>query len=307
MTFTISAPPHKKQDITFRKITFAKILALVPVSLIAVYFFGLYALALIIASVVAAVATEVIVQKALGQPLEINNGHAALIGLMVALVVPPEVPIWMPMIGSVFGVAIAKHAFGGLGSSIFNPVLSAWVFLSLAWWSLMQPVSFPMIGALSDLVLETGAGHLIGVSPLALIGGVFLIYRRYMEWRIPIFYFLTTIVLAFIVGDSLSYVITGAFIFGVLFLATDTPSSPVTKNGRIIYGILCGVLTVVYGHFDNYIYATFYGLFLANCVASFIDNNTLPGSYAEESFFQRKYHKIMDKIPFEKLGVYMDE
>ncbi|MBP2030882.1 electron transport complex protein RnfD [Methanohalophilus levihalophilus] len=307
MTFTISAPPHRKQDITFRKITFAKILALVPVSLVAVYLFGLYALALIIASVAAAVATEAIIQKALGQPLEINNGHAALIGLMVALVVPPEVPIWMPIIGSAFGVAIAKHAFGGLGSSIFNPVLAAWVFLSLAWWSLMQPVSFPMLGGFSDLVLETGAGHLIGASPIALIGGVFLIYRRYMEWRIPVFYFLTTIVLAVIVGDSLSYVITGAFIFGVLFLATDTPSSPVTKNGRVIYGVLCGVLTVVYGHFDNYIYATFYGLFLANSVAAFIDNNTMPSSYAEESFFQRKYRTIMDKIPFEKLGVYMDE
>jgi electron transport complex protein RnfD len=117
----------------------------------------------------------------------------------------------------------------------------------------------------------------------------------------------TTIVLALLVGDSLSYVITGAFIFGVLFLATDTSSSPVTKNGRIIYGVLCGLLTVVYGHFDNYVYATFYGLFLANCVASFIDNNTLPGSYAEESFFQRKYRTLMDKIPFEKLGVYLDE
>ncbi|MDK2892567.1 Rnf electron transport complex subunit RnfD [Methanohalophilus sp.] len=307
MTFTISAPPHRKQDITLRKIIFAKILALVPVCIVAVYFFGLYALALIIVSMVAAVVTEAIIQKVFDKPLEINNGHAALIGLMIALVVPPEVPIWIPMIGSIFGVAIAKHAFGGLGSSVFNPVLAAWVFLSLAWGPLMQPVSFPMIGAISDLVLETGAGHLIGVSPLALIGGVYLIYRRYIEWRIPVFYFLTTIVFALIIGDSLSYVLTGAFIFGVLFLATDTPSSPVTKNGRIIYGILCGVLTVIYGHFDNYIYATFYGLFLANCVASFIDNNTLPGSYAEESFFQRKYNQIMDKIPFEKLGVYLDE
>jgi electron transport complex protein RnfD len=226
---------------------------------------------------------------------------------MIALIVPPEAPIWIPVVGSIFAVAIAKHAFGGLGSSIFNPVLAAWIFLSLSWGSLMQPVSFPMSEGLSDLIFENGAGLLIGVSPIALIGGVFLIYHRYIEWRIPLFYFLTTIVLAIFVGDSLSYVITGAFIFGVLFLATDTPSSPVTKNGRVIYGILCGVLTVVYGHFDNYINATFYGIFLANCVASFIENKTLPGSYAEESFFQRTYNRIIKMIPFEKLGVYLDE
>jgi electron transport complex protein RnfD len=81
----------------------------------------------------------------------------------------------------------------------------------------------------------------------------------------------------------------------------------VTKNGRFIYGILCGVLTVIYGHFANYIFAVFYSIFLANCVTAFIDTSTLPGSFAEESFLQRKYRKIMEKIPIERLGVKTDD
>ncbi|WP_135609587.1 Rnf electron transport complex subunit RnfD [Methanococcoides sp. AM1] len=309
MTFTISAPPHKKEDITFNKIMWAKIIVLVPVVLLSVYLFGLPAIGLVIAGILAAVVTEVAIQKAFDQKITIADGHAILIGLMVAMVVPPEVPLWMPMIGSVFAVGIGKHAFGGIGSYVFNPVLAAWVFLSLAWGSIMSPLSYPQTTALSDLVLETGAGVMAGVSPLALLlaGGI-LILLRYVEWRIPVSFFVTTILLAVLLGDSLSYVVLGVVLFGVLFLATDTSSSPVTKNGRVIYGIVCGVLVVIYGHFANYIDATFYGLFLANCVSALIDNNTLPGSYGSETYLQRKYKRILEKVPFkDRLEVLLDD
>ncbi|WP_462272780.1 Rnf electron transport complex subunit RnfD [Methanohalophilus sp.] len=307
MTLTISAPPHIKQDTTFRKITWIKFLALLPVSLVSVYFFGLYALALILAGIGMAVVTEVVIQKAFKKEVTVANGHAPLIGLMVALLVPGEAPIWVPIVGALFAVAIGKHAFGGIGSYIFNPVLVAWVFLQLAYWSAMYPVSFPELGGISDLFLENGAGMLVGVSPIALVGGLYLILKRYVEWKVPLFYALTTLVLALLIGDKIGHVVTGAFVFGVLFLATDSPSSPVTKNGRIIYGILCGLLTVIYGHFANYVFAVFYGIFLANCVAAFIDNSTLPRSFGEESLLQRKYRLLVNKIPLEKLGVKIDD
>jgi electron transport complex protein RnfD len=307
MTFTISPPPHIKQDTTFKKITWIKILALLPVSVVSIYFFGLYALALILAGIGMAIVTELVIEKAFNKDITIMDGQAVLIGLMLALMLPAEAPIWIPIVGSFFAVAIGKHAFGGIGSYIFNPVLVAWVFLILAYSSYMYPVSFPELGGISDIFLENGAGLLIGVSPIALIGGLYLILKRYIEWKIPAFYVLTTLVLAFLVGDEIGHVVTGAFVFGVFFLATDSPSSPVTKNGRIIYGILCGVLTVIYGHFANYIFAVFYSIFLANCVTAFIDTSTLPGSFAEESFLQRKYRKIMEKIPIERLGVKTDD
>lgn len=309
MTFTISAAPHKKEAITFNKITWAKVIALMPVVLLSVYLFGIPAIGMVLAGVLAAVVTEVAIQKAFNQKITIADGHAVLIGLMVAMVIPPEVPAWMPMIGSVFAIGIGKHAFGGIGSYVFNPVLAAWVFLSLAWGSIMVPLSYPQTTALSDLVLENGAGVIAGVSPLALLlaGGI-LILLRYMEWRVPVSFFVTTILLSVLLGDSLSYVVLGVVLFGVLFLATDTSSSPVTKNGRLIYGIVCGVLVVIYGHFANYIDATFYGLFLANCVSALIDNNTLPGSYGSETYLQRKYKRILEKVPFkDRLEVLLND
>ncbi len=276
MTFTISAPPYKKMGVTVQKIMLSKVFALIPVILISIYMFGLPALGIVLVSVLAAVATEAGIQKAFDQKITIGDGHAVFIGITLALILPPDVPLWLPAVGSFFAVAVVKHAFGGIGSYVFNPTLGAWIFLTLAWTQIMTPVSTPHIGQLSDLILENGAGFLIGVSPLALIGGVYLMYKKYIDWRVPLSYFVTAVLLVILLKDDISYLITGAFLFGVMFLASDMATSPVTKKGRIIYGIVCGILTVLYGYFANYVFAVFYGIFLANCLSPLIENNTLP-------------------------------
>ncbi len=276
MTLTISAPPHKVKGITVNKIMWGKVLALVPVSLVAIYFFGFPALGILLASVITAVATEAGIQKVFNQEITIADGHAVLIGLMLALVLPYDAPIWIAVIGSFFAIAIVKHAYGGIGSYMFNPVLVSWVFLNLSWTSIMTTKSTPHIIALTDLILENGAGFLVGVSPIALIGGVVLILMRYIEWRVPLSYLITTLLLVFLLKDDLSYVITGAYLFGVLFIATDSATIPITKKGRIIYGIVCGVLTVLYGYYASYVTGTFYALMLANCIAPYIEIKTLP-------------------------------
>ena len=276
MTLTISAPPHKVKGITVNKIMWGKVLALVPVSLVAIYFFGFPALGILLASVITAVATEAGIQKVFNQEITIADGHAVSIGLMLALILPYDAPIWIAVIGSFFAIAIVKHAYGGIGSYMFNPVLVSWVFLNLSWTSIMTTKSTPHIIALTDLILENGAGLLVGVSPIALIGGVVLILMRYVEWRVPLSYFVTTLLLVFLLKDDLSYVITGAYLFGVLFIATDSATTPITKKGRIIYGIVCGVLTVLYGYYASYVTGTFYALMLANCIAPYIEIKTLP-------------------------------
>lgn len=276
MTLTISAPPHKVKGITVNKIMWGKVLALVPVSLVAIYFFGFPALGILLASIITAVATEAGIQKVFNQEITIADGHAVLIGLMLALVLPYDAPIWIAVIGSFFAIAIVKHAYGGIGSYMFNPVLVSWVFLNLSWTSIMTTKSTPHIIALTDLILENGAGFLVGVSPIALIGGVVLILMRYIEWRVPLSYLITTLLLVFLLKDDLSYVITGAYLFGVLFIATDSATIPITKKGRIIYGIVCGVLTVLYGYYASYVTGTFYALMLANCIAPYIEIKTLP-------------------------------
>ena len=283
MTLTISAPPHRVMGVTVNKIMWGKVLALVPVSLVAIYFFGLPAFGILLASVITAVATEVGIQKVFKQEITIADGHAVLIGLMLALILPYDAPIWIAVIGSFFAIAIVKHAYGGIGSYMFNPVLVSWVFLNLSWTSIMTTKSTPHIVALTDLILENGAGFLVGVSPIALIGGVVLILMRYVEWRVPLSYFVTTLLLVFLLKDDLSYVITGAYLFGVLFIATDSVTMPITKKGRIIYGIVCGVLTVLYGYYASYVTGTFYALMLANCIVPYIELKTLPKPFGGDA------------------------
>ncbi|MGB3906903.1 MAG: Rnf electron transport complex subunit RnfD [Methanomethylovorans sp.] len=338
MTFTISAPPHRKSPIHFRSIMWGKVLALLPVSLVSIYFFGLPALSIILAGTLAAVITEAGIQKIFSNKLTINDGNAVLIGLMLSLVMPPEAPLWLPVVGSFFAISIGKHAFGGIGSYVFNPVLAAWIFISSSWPNLMSPVSTPHVGQLSDFVLENGAGLLVDVSPIALIGGVYLIYRGFVEWRVPVAFFLTmvlfpqTLNVLFAAAElirtgvlnplmylslmfkfldpsiELNYSMVGAVFFGILFIATDTPTSPVTKKGRIIYGMVCGLLVSIYGYFDNYVAGTFYGLFLANSLSSFIETTTRPASFGSEGRAGRFYRRLTDKLPSSlKMGVLSDE
>ncbi|MDI3540038.1 MAG: H+/Na+-translocating ferredoxin:NAD+ oxidoreductase subunit [Methanolobus sp.] len=339
MGYTISAPPHIKSGISFRSINTAKILALIPVSLASVYFFGIPALAIILAAVLAAVITEFGIQKIFKQDVTIKDGHAALIGLMFALLTPPEAPIWIPVVGAFLAISIGKHAFGGIGSYIFNPVLVAWVFARSSWGGYMTPVSIPNMGQLSDLLLEKGAGLLVDVSPiLILVGGVYLVYKKYVEWRVPlvfavtVFFFnqtiaffsavislvqegvlnplmyLATIFTFLRVTDELSYVMVGVVFFGILFLSTDSPTSPVTKNGRLIYGLACGLLVSVYGYFGNYVDGTLYGIFLANAIAAYIETKTLPAMYGRESLLERSYRRVVKRIPSSlKFEVISDE
>lgn len=278
MKLTVSNPPHIKQGVTVATIMWSKIVILVVVSLMATIVFGLSALAMILVSTTAAVLTEAGIQKLSKQELTVKDGDAVSIGILIALLMPPTVPLWIPVIGSFFGVALVKHAFGGLGANLFNPAIAAWVFMNMSWSTLTVSGSVPHIGQYSDLVLEYGAGRLAEVSSLVLlIGGVYLIYKQYIDWRVPSSYLLTTIVLALVIGEDLSYVITGMLFLGVFILSTETATSPITKNGRFIYGLLCGVLTVTYGFFSfNYVAAVLFAIFFANAVSPFIEKNTYP-------------------------------
>lgn len=278
MTFTISPPPHIKEGVSVKSLMWSRFIVLLPVCLASIYLFGTPAIVNLLAGVLGAVFIELAIEKTFKQKVTISDGNAAYLGLLIALMVPPSVPFWIPFIASVFGVGVVKHAFGGLGSYMFHPALAAWVFLKLSWGStFMVPASIPQLGGLSDLILEKGAGFLVDASPIAMIGVLYLIARKYIEWRIPFTYLLTTVVLVILLGDPLSYVFTGSFLLGVFFIATETSTSPITRSGRIFYGIACGFLTVIYGYYTgNYIEGTFYGLLLANAISPLIERSTLP-------------------------------
>jgi electron transport complex protein RnfD len=281
MAFTVSPPPHIKEGVSVKALMWGRFIVLLPLCLASIYLFGFPALGILISGVLGAVFIELAIQKTFHQKVTIGDGNAAYMGLLIALIVPPSVPIWLPFIGAVFGVGVVKHAFGGLGSYMFHPALATWVFLSLSWASLMVPSSIPQLGSLSDLVLESGAGFLADASPIAMIGVLFLIAKKYVDWKIPLAYFLTTAILVVLLGDPLSYIITGSFLLGVFFIATETSTSPITKNGRFAYGAACGFLTVIYGYFTgDYISGMLYGLLLSNAIAPLIERSTIPKPFA---------------------------
>ena len=279
MTYTISPPPHVKSNETVKRMMWGTVAALMPVAIMAIIFFGLPALIIILATVIAAVVTEVVIYKAASQPITIDDGNAVLIGLLLALLMSPGVPVWVPVIGAVFAIAVAKYIFGGTGTLVFHPALVGFAFLLAAWPTLMGTTSTPNLGSLWDLILENGAGRLIEISPAAVIvGGAFVLYKRYVDRRVAISATILLLLLLPIVGmgSQLPYVLTGGYFLGLIFLAADPITSPVTKRGRLVYGIVLALLIMIQLHFDAYFTGMCFAVLLMNVFSPFIDRNTIP-------------------------------
>ena len=279
MTYTISPVPHVKSSETVKRMMWGTVAALMPVTIMAIIFFGLPALIIILATVIAAVATEVVIYKSASQPLTIDDGNAVLIGLLLALLMPPGVQIWIPIIGAVFAIAIPKYIFGGTGTLVFHPTLTAFAFLLAAWPTFMGAASTPNLGSLWDLILESGAGRLVEISPAAvLVGGAFVLYKKYVDRRVAISATILLLLLMpiFGMGWQLPYVLTGGYFLGLIFLAADPITSPVTKKGRLVYGVVLALLIMIQLHFDAYFTGMCFAVLLMNVFSPLIDRNTIP-------------------------------
>jgi len=281
MTYTISPLPHVKSDENVRRVMWGTIAALLPVTLASIYLFGMPALIIILATVIAAVVTEIVIYKAASQPITISDGNAVLIGLLLALIMPPSVSehIWVPIIGAAFAIAVAKYIFGGTGTLVFHPTLIGFAFLLAAWPTLMGAASTPYLGSFSDLFLEAGAGRLVEASPaLVLLGGAFVLYKKYVDRRVA---FSATILLLLLMpligmGSQLPYVLTGGYVLGLIFLAADPITTPATKKGRLIYGIMLAGLILIQLHFNAYFTGMCFAVLLMNVFSPLIDRSTIP-------------------------------
>jgi len=279
MTYTISPLPHVKSDESVKRVMWGTIAALIPITIAAIYLFGLPALTIILVTVIVAVVTEIVIYKAASQPITIGDGNAVLIGLLLALIMPPSVPIWVPIIGAVFAIAVPKYIFGGTGTLVFHPALVGFAFLLAAWPTLMGTGSTPYLGSFSDLFIETGAGRLVEASPaLVLLGGAFVLYKKYVDRRVALSATILLLLLMPIVGmgSQLPYVLTGGYFLGLIFLAADPVTTPVTKKGRLIYGIMLAGLILVQLYFNTYFTGMCFAVLLMNVFSPLIDRSTIP-------------------------------
>ena len=271
--YTVSAAPHIFNKITTPQIMRQVLFALVPAVLASVYFFRARAGLLIIVSVAACILTEAAFQKLRQKPATIADGSAVLTGLLLALVLPPAAPLWVVGLGGIIAIVLGKQIFGGLGHNIFNPALVGRAFLLIAFPKLMttwtKPISLDAVTSatplglmkfdhiqtsIADLFVGNVSGSLGETSALAIIlGGLYLLIRKFMGWRVPVGFLGSVVLLGWIFNrvDAVNFpsasfhLFSGGLMLGAIFMATDPVTNPVTKLGRWIFGIGCGVIVVI--------------------------------------------------------------
>jgi electron transport complex protein RnfD len=320
----VSASPHirGKGDITLAMRWV--ILALLPALVFSVYLFGWRALIIILISIAASIGCEAVMQKMLGKKISITDCSALLTGLLLAFNLPPNVPLWLPAIGSAFAIIFAKQLFGGLGYNFINPALAGRAFLMASWPSFMTKGWLaPANGTLSGIDTITGAtpldllknaanygepnaiigqlnklatiknlffgniGGCIGETSalLLLIGGLFLIFIKIVDYRIVVGYLGSFIILALVLptkGNLLFHLFSGGLFLGAFFMATDWVTSPVTSKGRWVFGIGCGVLTIVIRVWGGYPEGVSYSILLMNVFTPLIDRLTKERIFGEQ-------------------------
>lgn len=309
----VSSSPHIRSEESVKRIMLDVIIALIPAMIGSVYFFGINALKLILISIASSLFFEAAIQKLFKKDITINDYSAIITGILLAFNLPANAPWWIPIFGAGFAIIIVKQFFGGLGSNFMNPALAARAVLLASWPNVMSTYVLPgadaITGATPLAIMKYGGadagasatvaqaaaelpslmnmfignvGGAIGETSAALllIGALYLIIRKVINWKIPVVYIGTTVVLLFILGveaDQLMYhVLGGGLILGACFMATDYSSTPVTPIGQIIFGIGAGALTALIRVKGGFPEGVSYSILLMNVAAPLIEKFTAP-------------------------------
>ena len=300
MKFEVTSSPHIRGKRNTQNIMLDVIIALLPTLIAGTVIFGIRALLVTLVCVAAAAAAEWACGMVLYHKNTVKDLSSVVTGLLLALTLPAEVPFWVAAIGSVFAIVVVKGLCGGLGKNIFNPALGARAFLVLFWPVYMvrfvvdgvasaTPLHHMVMPALPEESLAQmflgNIGGCIGeVCTFALlIGGIYLIARGVISARIPAAYLGTVAVLTLVFskGDNaiawmLYSLLGGGVVLGAFFMATDYATSPVSPKGQILYGIGCGVLTVIFRYFGLFPEGVTYAILLMNACAWAIDRFMAP-------------------------------
>ncbi|MFH1729719.1 MAG: RnfABCDGE type electron transport complex subunit D [Pseudomonadota bacterium] len=285
MKLIVSSSPHWHDGSSIKKIYYNIIIALLPVVAFAIYSFGMHAVRVIALSCASAMLSEVLIRKLFKKDFETDNGFALLTGLLFALILPASMPYWIVIFGAFLCIFTGKEVFGGLGSNPIAPVLVGWAILRISWpeyfnlnfvlapYDLAYDWQYPLALVKSsgtdsiatytmmDLFMGKQAGGLGSTNGLLLlIGGAYLIIRKIISWEISLFFLIGTLIMATIYNvmnpslyaNGLFHILTGNLLIGLFFLSTDYGSSPYSKWGLIIFGLGCGMLTVILRAWSSY-------------------------------------------------------
>ena len=301
MNLTVASSPHIRGNFSTRRIMLDVVIALLPALCVGIWRFGPRAIVVTLISVAAAVAAEWLYGVVTKSRNTTIDGSAIVTGLLLAMTLPHTVPYWMPVVGSVFAIVFVKMLCGGLGQNIFNPALTARAFLMLIFpvgltryvgvdgVSAATPLHHMVMPALPeeslmDMFLGSCPGSIGEISAIALlIGGVYLVCRKVISFRIPVAYIGTVALMTLVFSKTdaplawMGYqLLSGGLLMGAIFMATDYATSPATPVGQLIYGVGCGVLTVFFRYFGLFPEGVTYAILIMNALVWLIDNHTAP-------------------------------
>ena len=303
VNLTVSAAPHIRGKDNTRRLMLDVLIALAPALIAAVYFYGERALVLTVISVAACVVCEALICLVMRRPVSVGDLSAVVTGVLLAFSVPHSCPYWALVAGDAFAIIVVKGLVGGLGQNVFNPALAGRAFMMLLWPSTITRYGYTYVApfefgtadivasstplqtmarstlpdvSIFDMFLGNGVLGCIGeVCNLALlIGLAWLLYRKVISWRIPVAYLGAVAVLTLIFSkgdDALAWmlysVLGGGVMLGAIFMATDYATSPTLPVAQLVYGIGCGVITVIIRYFGIFPEGVTYAILIMNACA----------------------------------------
>ena len=299
MKLTVASSPHIRGNFRTNRIMLDVVLSLMPALVAGIWVLGINSLVLTVISMAAAIVTEWLYSAVTKTRNTVIDGSAAVTGMLLAMTLPATTPYWQAVVGAVFAILFVKLLFGGLGQNIFNPALAARAFLLL-----IYPVGLTRYAGLDGVTAATPLHHMVmpalpeesildmflgncpgsigEISALALLlGGAYLVWRKVISIRIPAAYIGTVAVLTLVfskTGDPISWMLyslfSGGLMLGAIFMATDYATSPATPVGQVIYGIGCGILTVIFRYYGLFPEGVTYAILIMNAFVWFIDRHT---------------------------------
>ncbi len=314
MGFRVSPAPHVRSRRTTQAVMGTVLLALLPVYVAAAYYFGWRVLFLTALSVVSCVGFEALAQWIAKRPITIRDLSAVVTGVILSLNLPASAPWWMVLVGAAVAILLVKQLFGGLGCNFLNPALAARAVLLASWPTRMTAFTSPVSrffqadavssatvlakegaynASLSQLFFGDIPGSMGEVCKLAiLVGLAVLLLSGVITWDVPVSFIGSFIVFAFLFGLAkdgftnlpdmlLRPVLSGGVLFGAVFMATDYVTNPMTRNGRLIFGVGCGLLVAVIRYFGSYPEGVTYAILIMNIATPLIDRWVKPRVYGE--------------------------
>ena len=314
---TISSSPHVHSPVTTQTIMRDVLIALTPALVGSVVFFGFRALLVTLISAAACVFFEWLYCRLMKMHCKVYDLSAVVTGVLLSFVCPPTIPYWMIIVGDAFAIILVKMLFGGIGKNIVNPALAGRAFMfswpvAMSTWvrvgfrnapgilstadavtaatplaAMHQGYIDPAAGSVLDMFLGNVGGCIGETSALLLlVGFVYLLARKVITARIPLAYIGTVAVLAFLFpmgNDRITWMAAqlfgGGLMLGAIFMATDYVTSPITKLGQVVYGIGCGILTIVIRYFGGYNEGVSYAILIMNCCVVLLDRIGRPTKF----------------------------